>query len=72
MTEIGSPGFVSTTGSAVEIVGTAVAINNMVSLVDKYLYLTLDEGSASATSNKVDALASGTYESTITFELWVR
>lgn len=72
MTEVGSPGFVSTTGSAIEIVGTAVATNGMVSLIDKYLYITLDEGSAENTANKVAAIEAGTYESTITFELWVR
>ena len=73
MTEVGSPGFVSTTGSAVEIVGNEASSDNiMVSLVDKYLYLTLDEGSAESTAGKVEALAEGTYESTITFELWVR
>ena len=72
MTEVGSPGFVSTTGSAVEIVGSEVATKDMVSLVDKYMYITLDEGSAEATANKVAAIEAGTYESTITFELWVR
>ena len=72
MTEVGSPGFVSTTGSAVEIVGTEVATKGMVSLVDKYMYITLDEGSAESTASKVAAIEAGTYESTITFELWVR
>lgn len=72
MTEVGSPGFVSTTGSEVEIIGSEVASGEMVSLVDKYIYLTLDEGSSESTVNKVEALEQGTYESTITFELWVR
>ena len=72
MTGIGSPGFVSTTGSAVEIVGSDVSTEGMVSLVDKYMYITLDEGSAENTANKVSAIEAGTYESTITFELWVR
>ena len=72
MTGIRSPGFVSTTGSAVEIVGSDVSTEGMVSLVDKYMYITLDEGSSEATANKVATIEAGTYESTITFELWVR
>lgn len=71
MTEIGNPGFHSTRGSRIEIPGNLLSSEGMVSLIDKYLYVTMDEESRSRTEEVLASLASGTYESTITFEIWV-
>ena len=71
MTEIGSPGFWSTTGNRIEISGPSLTSGGMINLIDKYLYVTLDEGSSNNTTNVLGALVSGTYESTVTFEIWV-
>jgi len=71
MTEIGNPGFHSTRGDAIEIPGNQLSSGGMISLIDKYMYVTMDEGSRSRTEEVLSSLASGTYESTITFEIWV-
>lgn len=71
MTEIGNPGFYSTTGDAIEISGSSLSSGGMINLVDKYMYVTMDEGSRSRTEEVLASLASGTYESTITMEVWV-
>ena len=71
MTGIGSPGFYSTPGTKIEIPGSAITSNGMVNLVDKYIYVTLDEGNESNTVDVLGALVPGTHESTITFEIWV-
>jgi hypothetical protein len=71
MTEIGNPGFHSTRGDKIELTGNLLSDGGMISLIDKYMYVTMDEGSRSETERVLAALASGTYESTITFEIWV-
>ena len=71
MTEIGNQRFYSTTGPEIEIHGSSLVSNGMINLVDKYIYVSLDEGSADNTAEVLENLAAGTYESTITFEIWV-
>lgn len=71
MTEVGNQRFYSTTGSEIEIHGSALVSNGMINLIDKYIYVSLDEGNSADTAEVVENLAAGTYESTITFEIWV-
>jgi hypothetical protein len=70
MTGTGSS-FVSTTGDVVEIDGTAFANDGLVDLSNRYMYVTLDEGNSATTATVLNALADGTYESTISFSIWV-
>ncbi len=70
MTGTGSS-FVSTTGDVVEIDGTAFANDGLVDLSNRYMYVTLDEGNSDTTATVLNALADGTYESTISFSIWV-
>lgn len=70
MTGTGSS-FVSTTGAVVEINGTAFANDGLVNLSNKYMYVTLDEEDSDTTAAVLNALADGTYESTISFSIWV-
>ena len=71
MTGIGNPGFHSTRGEKIEIAGNQLASGGMINLIDKYMYVTLDEESSVNTQTVLGSLESGTYESTITFEIWV-
>ncbi len=66
-----SPSFISTTGASVELLGSSVATDGTVSLVSKYIYVTLDEGTEAATNNVREALESGVYRSDIKFSIWV-
>ncbi len=69
MTEVSGLSFVSSTND-LEILGTAVQKDGFVSLVDKYMYVTLDEGEN--TDSKRAELEKGRYESTISFSIWVQ
>lgn len=71
MTEIGSPGFVSSLGEEKEILGSNVAEDGIIRLINKYMYVTLQEGgTAQTTQERLDNLEPGTYTSDITFYLW--
>ena len=70
MTGTGSS-FVSTTGDVVEINGTLFAEDDLVNLSNRYMYVTLDEEDSDTTAAVLNALADGTYESTISFSIWV-
>ncbi len=71
MTEIGRPGFVSTLGEEKEILGLNVTEDGIIRLINKYMYVTLQEGgTAQTTQERLDNLEPGTYTSDITFTLW--
>ena len=70
MTGTGSS-FVSTTGDVIEISGIDFVQDGLVNLSNKYMYVTLDEGDSNTTAAVLNALADGTYESTISFSIWV-
>lgn len=76
----GAQSFVSTRGEQLDILGSTISTeigegNNkteVVSLIDEYMYVTLDEGSDAATEAVCSELESGIYQSTITFSVWVQ
>ena len=72
MTTDTSQSFFSTTGGMIEIKGTDVQDKGVVSLIDEYMYVTLDEGSEGATNDIRSELETGIYRSTITFSVWVQ
>ena len=72
MTTDTSQSFFSTRGELLEIRGTSVQEDGFVSLIDEYLYVTLDEGSEGATNDIRSELETGIYRSTITFSIWVQ
>lgn len=74
MTDEGNPGFESTSGELLEIFGADIidSESGVISLIDEYMYVTLDEGSAAATEAVRSELETGTYRSTITFSVWMQ
>lgn len=80
VTSDGSQGFFSTRGDQIEILGSTISTvigegndtTEVVSLIDEFIYVTLDEGSESATEAVRTELESGIYQSTITFSVWVQ
>ena len=72
----GAQNFVSTRGEQLDILGpsisTTVNDTEVISLIDEYMYVTLDEGSDAATEAVCSELESGIYQSTITFSVWVQ
>lgn len=76
VTGLGSQSFVSTRGNQIEILGSDISTTNnnteFVSLIDEYIYVTLDEGSEAATEAVRSELESGIYQSTITISVWMQ
>ena len=72
MTSETGQSFVSTRGELLEVKGTNVQNNGIISLIDEYMYVTLDEGSEGATNDIRSELETGIYRSTITFSVWVQ
>ena len=74
MTSVGTPGFKSTRGELLEIYGADIQDpeSGVISIIDEYMYVTLDEGSEVATDAVRSELETGTYRSTITFSVWVQ
>lgn len=72
----GAQSFVSTRGEQLDILGSAISTTvnetEVISLIDEYMYVTLDEGSDAATEAVRSELESGIYQSTITFSVWVQ
>lgn len=73
MTTDTNQSFFSTTGETIEIIGTDVLNEKgIVSLIDEYMYLTLDEGNENTTNAIRSNLETGIFRSTITFSVWVQ